>query len=78
MFKDDAIKLLGGSVAVAADTLGVTRQAIAKWPEVLPQRIADRVQGALYRQQNGIPHPRPKAGMAPGGSRVEQDRAACR
>lgn len=49
MKKTDAIKLLGGDVKTAADALGVRYQAIWKWPDVLPTRIADRVLGAATR-----------------------------
>lgn len=51
MHKAEAIKLLGGSVSAAAGAIGVSYQAIGKWPDVLPARIADRVQAALWRMQ---------------------------
>jgi hypothetical protein len=48
--KSKAIKLLGGgSVSAAAQAMGVSYQAIDKWPENLPRRIADRVLGAYVR-----------------------------
>ena len=50
MKKTEAIQLLGGSVKEAATTLGVTYQAVEKWPEELPPRIADRVLGARVRK----------------------------
>jgi transcriptional repressor of cell division inhibition gene dicB len=50
MNKQKAIELLGGSVTAAAAAVGVSYHAIAKWPDVLPRRIADRVEAALYRQ----------------------------
>lgn len=50
MKKSEAIQLLGGSVKEAAATLGVTYQAVEKWPEELPPRIADRVLGAHVRK----------------------------
>lgn len=50
MTKDDAISLLGGSVAKAAEAIGINSQAISQWPTVLPARLADRVQAALYRK----------------------------
>ena len=50
MTKHQAIDLLGGSVTTAAAELGITRQAVEKWPEVLPNRIADRVRGAWARK----------------------------
>lgn len=51
MTKQQAIDLLGGSATAAAAELGVTRQAVEKWPDVLPLRIADRVRGAWARKQ---------------------------
>ena len=35
----------------AARAIGCTYQAVDKWPDDLPPRIADRVQAALWRQQ---------------------------
>jgi hypothetical protein len=55
--KAKAIELLGGTPSAAAEAVGVTVQAVGQWPDPLPQRIADRVQAALYRIANGIPHP---------------------
>jgi hypothetical protein len=57
MLKHEAIALLGGSVAAAAEVIGVSYQAVDKWPDELPQRIADRVQAALWRKANGVPPP---------------------
>lgn len=55
MLKSEAIKLLGGDVVLAAKAIGVTRQAVEKWPEdhegPLPVRIEDRVLAALWRRQ---------------------------
>lgn len=51
MLKTHAIELLGGTVTSAADAIGVSYQAIVKWPAELPPRIVDRVQAALYRKQ---------------------------
>jgi hypothetical protein len=54
MLKSTAIAILGGSVAAAANALGVTYQAVCKWPEdsegPLPARIADRVIAASARR----------------------------
>jgi hypothetical protein len=50
MLKEEAIQLLGGKVSLVADVIGVSYQAVEKWPDVLPPRIADRVQAALYRR----------------------------
>ena len=49
MLKSQAIELLGGTPILAATAIGVTPQAISQWPDELPQRIADRVQAALWR-----------------------------
>ncbi len=57
MEKSEAIDLLGGTRTSAAKAIGVKPQAISGWPDVLPPRIADRVQAALWRIANGIPHP---------------------
>lgn len=51
MKKHDAIDLLGGSVAMAAEAIGIKSQAISQWPEQLPPRLVDRVQAALWRLQ---------------------------
>ena len=58
MTKTEAIRLLGGSIPAAAAAIGVTYQAVDKWPEALPQRIVDRVQAAQWRIANGVPHPK--------------------
>lgn len=48
MKKDEAIAIFGSTRAMA-DALGVTRQAIYQWPDVLPQDQEDRVTGAAVR-----------------------------
>lgn len=50
MKKDEAIEILGGSVSSAAKAIGVSYQAVAKWPEVLTPRVADRVIAAAARK----------------------------
>jgi len=50
MLKAKAIELLGGSVAAAADAIGISYQAVDKWPDPLPDRIADRVLAVLARR----------------------------
>jgi hypothetical protein len=50
MKKQHAIDQLGGSISAAARAIGCTYQAVDKWPEDLPPRIADRVQAALWRK----------------------------
>lgn len=51
MDKSKAIELLGGTVATAAVMVGVSYQAVEKWPDVLPPRIADRVVAAIARNK---------------------------
>ena len=50
MLKSTAIELLGGSVADAARAIGITYQAVHKWPSVLPSAISDRVVAAVARK----------------------------
>lgn len=50
MLKTKAIELLGGSIAAAADAVGVSYQAVNQWPDELPARIADRVLAVLARR----------------------------
>ena len=50
MRKEKAIELLGGTVSAAAAEIGVSYQAVEKWPDPLPGRIADRVVAALARR----------------------------
>ncbi|WP_207625584.1 hypothetical protein [Paenalcaligenes suwonensis] len=47
MKKETAIKLLGGSVSLAAQKIGITYQAVMKWPDDLTPAIADRVIAAI-------------------------------
>ena len=51
MLKSKAIELLGGSVSAAAKALGVSYQAVDKWPDALPPRIAERVMGVYARDK---------------------------
>ena len=64
MNKIEAIHLLGGSVAKAAEAIGINSQAISQWPEILPPRISDRVEAALWRMSQAdaapIPPPTPQ------------------
>lgn len=53
MKKSFAIALLGGSTKTAAASIGVTYQAVDKWPDVLPRRISQRVLG-VWLEKN--PH----------------------
>lgn len=61
MKKLDAIELLGGSVAAAAAAIGVTYQAVYRWPDELTSRIADRVHAALGRATAVILRPQSDA-----------------
>lgn len=58
MRKPEAIELLGGSISAAAEAVGISYQAVDKWPDELPQRIADRVQAALWRKAQSQPKAR--------------------
>lgn len=51
MKKERAIELLGGSTQSAADAIGITFQAVDKWPDELPPRIEDRVIAAIARKR---------------------------
>ena len=59
MRKDEAIAVLGGTISAAADAIGVSYQAIVKWPDELPPRLRDRVQAALWRRQSDRARPMP-------------------
>lgn len=50
MHKHKAIELLGGSITAAAEKVGVTYEAVYKWPDELPDRISDRVLAVLARE----------------------------
>lgn len=47
--KDEAIAMLGGTVSAAAQAIGVSYQAVKKWPATLSPRVADRVLAAAAR-----------------------------
>ncbi len=55
MLKSQAIELLGGTVTLAADAIGINPQAVSQWPESLPRRLADRVLAACIRSGIDIP-----------------------
>jgi hypothetical protein len=48
MLKTKAIELLGGTTA--AEAIGISYQAVDKWPDELPTRIADRVLAVQARK----------------------------
>jgi hypothetical protein len=50
MKKSKAIELLGGSKSAAAAAIGISYQAVDKWPEDLTERIADRVYAVIARR----------------------------
>lgn len=51
MHKQKALELLGGTVSSAAAALGVSYEAVHKWPDVLPNRIAERVMGVYAKDK---------------------------
>lgn len=53
MRKEKAIELLGGTIASASREIGISYQAVDKWPDELPPRIADRVLAAVARKRLG-------------------------
>lgn len=72
MQKAKAIQLLGdGSIRSAADAIGISYQAVDKWPDPLPRRIEDRVLAALARR-----HLPPELIGAPPAPTEEQRHAA--
>ena len=50
MLKSKALELLGGTARKAATQLGISPQAVSKWPDELSPRIADRVVAAVARK----------------------------
>lgn len=73
MNKLKAISLLGGTRAQAAAAIGVTKQSVSQWPDVLPRRIADRVQAALWRANNPPADAREKPASGHANSLVDAD-----
>jgi hypothetical protein len=49
MKKTEAIERLGGSISSTAKAIGISYQAVKKWPDPLSRRIADRVLAAEAR-----------------------------
>lgn len=47
MKKSTAIKHLGGTGTAAALALGISRQAVSKWPDPLPMKVEKRVRTAI-------------------------------
>lgn len=70
MLKTKAIELLGGTVTAAANAIGISYQAVDKWPDELPDRIADRVLAVQARKHlppeliGAEVHPEPEARVA--------------
>lgn len=50
MHKSKALELLGGTIATAAEAVGISYQAVNQWPDELPPRIEDRVLAAYARK----------------------------
>lgn len=44
MKKADVIAHFGGTAQAAAKALGITRSAVAQWKDIVPERIAWKVQ----------------------------------
>lgn len=59
MNKAEAIQQLGGTIPAAAKAIGVSYQAVNQWPDVLPSRIVDRVQAALWRMSQAETNAQP-------------------
>lgn len=55
MEKQIAIEKLGGSNVSAALAIGITRQAVGQWPDILPPRLVDRVEAAAARMARKQP-----------------------
>lgn len=47
--------MLGGTNTAAAKALGITYQAVRKWPEDLTPDIENRLIGALVRMRKKVP-----------------------
>lgn len=54
--KQQAIEMLGGSQTAAAKALGITYQAVRKWPESLTPDIENRLIGMLVRSRRKVPN----------------------
>jgi transcriptional regulator with XRE-family HTH domain len=74
MTKTEAISIFGTRQQDLADAVGVTRSAVAQWPESLPQRQIDIVVGAAVRL--GKPIPSTCKGIASLGVSPIQEHAA--
>ena len=72
MEKKQALELLGGTVAKAADVIGINSQAVSQWPDVLPRRISDRVLGACLRNGIVVPTQLLKPNMPKTPARIAQ------
>ena len=55
MLKSEAVELLGRDMSAAAEAVGISYQAVKKWPDQLPPRIADRVLGVCVRKGIEVP-----------------------
>lgn len=50
MNKELALSFIGGSPQLAAKAVGVSRSAVAQWPDPLPPKLVDRVLAAWARE----------------------------
>ena len=51
MKKTEAINLFGGSVRKAADSLGISTQAVHQWPEDLGQTLISKIITTLMKEK---------------------------
>jgi len=49
MKKDQALELFDGTVARLAEAIGITSQSVSGWPDVLSDKLSDRVIAAAVR-----------------------------
>jgi len=51
MKKQTAIRALGGFDAAVARVLGISRQAVFKWPDPLPKSVETKVRKAIEQRK---------------------------
>jgi hypothetical protein len=65
-----------GTVTQCADALGISRQAVYKWPDPLPVAIQDRIIATLVRQGRSIPRELISSGLDRQPAAAANDEAA--
>ena len=63
MTKAEAVQLFGNKNRLAI-AVGISRQAISQWPDILPARLADRVIAAASRKGIAVPETKKRARAA--------------